>query len=90
MHQCHFGMVLHDSNSFRSGREMEPTYDIFKRRVGDYPFWIVAVDSLEEARERMLCLRQGNTSFTRKEKGSSLSASPRCRNTSESDGGQFG
>jgi hypothetical protein len=52
MHQGHFGMVLHDSNSFRSGREMEPTYDIFKRRVGGYPFWIVAVDSLEEARER--------------------------------------
>jgi hypothetical protein len=45
-------MILHGSNSFRKGLEMEPTYDIFKRRADGYPFWIAAVDSLKEARER--------------------------------------
>ena len=52
MHSYHFRMILHDSNSFRKGLEMEPTYDIFKRRDGGYPFWITAVETLEEARER--------------------------------------
>jgi hypothetical protein len=52
MHICHFEMILHDSNSFRKGHEGEPTYDIFKRRDDGYPFWITAVDTLEEARER--------------------------------------
>jgi hypothetical protein len=45
-------MILHDSNSFRKGLEMEPTYDIFKRRDDGYPFWITAVETLKEARER--------------------------------------
>jgi hypothetical protein len=45
-------MILHDSNSFRKGFEMEPTYDIFKRRADGYPFWITAVETLEKARER--------------------------------------
>jgi hypothetical protein len=45
-------MILHDSNSFRKGLEMEPTYDIFKRRDDGYPFWITAVETLQEARER--------------------------------------
>jgi len=45
-------MILHDSNSFRKGLEMEPTYDIFKRRDQGYPFWITAVETLKEARER--------------------------------------
>jgi hypothetical protein len=45
-------MILDDSNSSRKGLEAEPTYDIFKRRADDYPFWITAVDTLEEARER--------------------------------------
>jgi hypothetical protein len=31
---------------------MEPVYDIFKRRDDGYPFWITAVETLEEARER--------------------------------------
>ncbi len=31
---------------------MEPTYDIFKRRDDSYPFWITAVETLEEAKER--------------------------------------
>jgi len=31
---------------------MEPTYDIFKRRDDGYPFWITAVGTLKEARER--------------------------------------
>jgi hypothetical protein len=48
----HVDMILHDSNSFRKGLEMEPTYDIFKRRDDGYPFWITAVETLEEARER--------------------------------------
>jgi hypothetical protein len=52
MHNCHFEMILHDSNSFRKGHEGEPTYDIFKRRDDGYPFWITAVDTLEEARAR--------------------------------------
>lgn len=45
-------MICHDSNSFRKGHEGEPTYDIFKRRADGYPFWIAAVETLEEARER--------------------------------------
>jgi hypothetical protein len=45
-------MILHDSNSFRKGLEMEPTYDIFKRRNDGYPFWVTTVESLKEARER--------------------------------------
>jgi hypothetical protein len=48
-----FEMILHDSNSFRKGREAEPTYDIFKRREGDYPFWITAAATLEEAKKRI-------------------------------------
>jgi hypothetical protein len=52
MHNCHFEMILHDSNSFRKGLEMEPTYDIFKRRDDGYPLWITAVETLEKARER--------------------------------------
>jgi hypothetical protein len=48
-----FEMILHDSNSFRRGREAEPTYDIFKRREGDYPFWITAAATLEEAKKRI-------------------------------------
>jgi hypothetical protein len=52
MHSYHFEMILHDSNSFRKGLEMEPTYDIFKRRDDGYPFWITAVGTLKEARER--------------------------------------
>ena len=52
MHNCHFEMILHDSNSFRKGLEMEPTYDIFKRRDNGYPLWITAVQTLEKARER--------------------------------------
>ena len=48
-----FEMILHDSNSFRRGRETEPTYDIFKRRDNDYPYWITAAASLEEARKRI-------------------------------------
>jgi hypothetical protein len=48
-----FEMILHDSNSFRKGREAEPTYDIFKRRDNDYPFWITAAATLEEARKRI-------------------------------------
>jgi hypothetical protein len=52
MHNCHLEMILHDSNSFRKGLEMEPTYDIFKRRDDGYPFWITAVETLQEARER--------------------------------------
>ena len=31
---------------------MEATYDIFKRRDDGYPFWITAVGTLKEARER--------------------------------------
>ena len=46
-------MILHDLNSFRKGRETEPTYDIFKRRGDDYPLWITAAASLEEARKRI-------------------------------------
>ena len=46
-------MILHDSNSFRKGLEAEPTYDIFKRRDNDYPYWITAAASLEEARKRI-------------------------------------
>ena len=46
-------MILHDSNSFRKGREAEPTYDIFKRRDSDYPFWITAAATLEEAKKRI-------------------------------------
>jgi hypothetical protein len=46
-------MILHDSNSYRKGRETEPTYDIFKRRDDDYPLWITAAASLEEARKRI-------------------------------------
>jgi hypothetical protein len=49
---CLLGMILHDSNSFRKGLEMEPTYDIFKRRDDGYPFWITAVETLQEARDR--------------------------------------
>ena len=45
-------MICYDSNSFRKGHEGEPTYDIFKRRADGYPFWIAAVETLEEARER--------------------------------------
>ncbi len=52
MHSYHFEMILHDSNSFRKGLEMEPTYDIFKRRDDSYPFWITTVETLKEARER--------------------------------------
>jgi len=52
MHNCHPEMTLHDSNSFRKGLEIEPTYDIFKRRDDGYPFWITAVETLGEARER--------------------------------------
>jgi len=52
MHKCHSEMILHGSNLYRKGLETEPTYDIFKRRADGYPFWIAAVDSLEEARER--------------------------------------
>ena len=48
-----FEMILHDSNSFRKGRVAEPTYDIFKRRDNDYPYWITAAPSLEEARKRI-------------------------------------
>ena len=46
-------MILHDSNSFRKGHETEPTYDIFKRRDNDYPYWITAAATLEEARKRI-------------------------------------
>jgi hypothetical protein len=46
-------MILHDSNSFRKGRETESTYDIFKRRDNDYPYWITAAASLVEARKRI-------------------------------------
>ena len=46
-------MILHDSNSFRKGCEGEPTYDIFKRRDGDYPFWTTAAATLEEAKKRI-------------------------------------
>jgi hypothetical protein len=52
MHNSNLEMILHDSNSFRKGLETEPTYDIFKRRADSYPFWITAVETLEEARER--------------------------------------
>jgi hypothetical protein len=52
MHNCHLEMILHGSNSFRKGFEMEPIYDIFKRRDDGFPFWITAVETLEEARER--------------------------------------
>ena len=45
-------MVLHGSNSFRKGHEMEPIYDIFKRRSNGYPLWIAAFDRLEDARDR--------------------------------------
>lgn len=48
-----FEMILHDSNSFRKGHEAEPSYDIFKRRDGDYPFWITAAATLEEAKKRI-------------------------------------
>src|SRR6516164_9268452 len=48
-----FEMILHDSNSFRKGREAEPTYDIFKRRERDYPYWITTAASLEEAKKRI-------------------------------------
>jgi len=53
MHTSNLEVILHDSNSFRKGREAEPTYDIFKRRNNDYPFWITAAASLEEAKERI-------------------------------------
>ena len=46
-------MILHNSNSFRKGREAEPSYDIFKRRDGEYPFWITAAATLEEAKKRI-------------------------------------
>jgi hypothetical protein len=52
MHNCRLEVVLHDSNSFWKGHEMEPTYDIFKRRDDGYPLWITAVETLEEDRER--------------------------------------
>jgi hypothetical protein len=45
-------MILHDSNLFCKGLEMEPTYDIFKRREYGYPFWVTTVDTLDEARKR--------------------------------------
>ena len=45
-------MILHDSNSFRKGLEIKPTYDIFKRRDNGYPLWITTVETLEEARDR--------------------------------------
>lgn len=48
-----FEMILHDSNSFRKGREAEPTYDIFKRRERDYPYWITTAASLGEAKKRI-------------------------------------
>ena len=48
-----FEVILHDSNSFRKGREAEPTYDIFKRRERDYPYWITTAASLEEAKKRI-------------------------------------
>ena len=51
-------MILHDSNSFRKGREAEPAYDIFKRREGDYPFWITAAATLEEAKKRKHVMAQ--------------------------------
>lgn len=54
MHNCHPEMILHDSNSFRKGLEMQPIYDIFKRRDDGYPFWITAVETLEEAKERTI------------------------------------
>ena len=52
MPDCELEMILHVSNSFRKGLETEPTYDIFKRREDGYPYWITAVDTLQEARER--------------------------------------
>jgi len=52
MHNCHLEMILHDSNSFRKGLETESTCDVFKSRDDGYPFWITAVETLEEARER--------------------------------------
>ena len=52
MPDCELEMILHDSNSFRKGRERQPTYDIFKRCEDGYPYWITAVDTLQEARER--------------------------------------
>jgi hypothetical protein len=52
MHNYQLEMIFHGSNSFRKGHEMKPTYDIFKRRDDGYPFWITAVETLEEARER--------------------------------------
>jgi hypothetical protein len=55
MPDCELEMILHDSNSFRKGLETEPTYDIFKRREDGYPYWITAVGTLQEARERTTC-----------------------------------
>jgi hypothetical protein len=52
MPNCELETILHDSNSFRKGRERQPTYDIFKRREDGYPYWITAVETLQEARER--------------------------------------
>ena len=52
MPDCELEMILHDSNSFRKGRERQPTYDIFKRREDGYSYWITAVETLQEARER--------------------------------------
>ena len=52
MHILSLKMILHDSNSFRKGSEAEPTYDIFKRGDDGCPFWITAVKTLAEARER--------------------------------------
>ena len=66
---------------------MEPTYDIFKRRDDSYPFWITAVETLEEAKERTAkyaLVVPGSTLFTRREKGLSLSVSPQRMKSAES------
>lgn len=78
-------MILHDSNSFRKWLEKEPTYDIFKRREDSYPYWITAVGTLQEARERTTRygLIVAGEYFTRREKGLFLSASLQRRRSVE-------
>ena len=86
MHKYHLETIVHDSNSFRKGLEMQPTYDIFKRRDGGYPFWMTTVVTLEEAKERTTSYAlvvPGEYFIYSQGEGVSLSASRRRRKSAE-------
>jgi hypothetical protein len=52
MHNCHLEMILHGSHSIFSNAVSGLHFEPSAKRDDGCPFWITAVETLEEARER--------------------------------------